>query len=264
MAKRSKISVVFVVLLILSILLFVLSKTGFLSGPESLFAKIASPFQSASFSAFNFISNSSDSKFKKLENENRELLRKFADQNKLISENKALHDQFETISPKGSTLLPAKIVGAPSFVPGVTDPTIFIINKGTSDRVKVGDAVVVKNILVGKVISASNYFSKVDILTDSSFSLTVKDQRSGANGVVNGDGGRQLIFGNVLQSDDIKASDILVTKGSQDMSGRGIPPDLIIGRIASVEKKPSEIFQKGKVESPLGFSSLAEVFISVY
>lgn len=264
MAKRSKISVVFFVLLILSILLFVFSKAGLLDGPSSILAKVASPFQSVTYRAFNFLSNSSNSSTEKLKEENRLLLGKIIDQDKLIRENKALHDQFVITSPKSTRLLPAKIVGAPSFIPGITDPTTFIIDKGTNDRVKVGDAVVIKNILVGKVISVSNYFSKVDILTDTSFSATVKDQRSNASGVVKGDGGQQLIFDNVLQSDDIKTSDILVTKGGQDASGRGIPPDLIVGKITSVEKKPSEVFQKGKIQSPLDFSSLAEVFIVVY
>ena len=58
MRKRSKISVVFFVLLTLSILIFIISLTGILSGPSSIFAKILSPFQSISFSGFNFLSNS--------------------------------------------------------------------------------------------------------------------------------------------------------------------------------------------------------------
>ena len=262
MAKRSKISVVFFVLLVLSILLFVFSKAGLLDGPQSILAKMTSPFQSMSFSAFNFLS-SRDSKTRQLENENRELLGKIVNQNKLLKENSALHDQFAITTPKPTKLLPAKIVGAPSFIPGITDPTAFIIDKGTKDRIRVGDAVVLEDILVGRITSASDYFSKVDILTNTSFSLTVKDQRSGANGVAKGDGGRQLILNNVLQSDDINTSDILVTKGGRDISGRGISPDLIVGKIISIEKRPSEIFQKGKVQSPLDFSSLSTVFVVI-
>ncbi|MEK7573493.1 MAG: rod shape-determining protein MreC [Patescibacteria group bacterium] len=262
MVKRSKVSVVFFVLLILSILLFIFSKAGFLSGPESLLGKITSPIQSITYSAFNFLSNP-DSSSEKLREENRILLGKLVEQNKLIRDNNALRDQFEKGGEERMRLLPAKIVGAPSFIPGITDPTTFTLDKGTNDGVKVGDAVVIKNILVGKVISASNYFSKADILTNNSFSVTVKDDRSGGNGVVKGDGGRQMLLDNVLQADDIKTSDILVTKGSQDEAGRGIPPDLIVGRITSVEKKPSEVFQKGKVQSPLDFSNLSAVFIVV-
>lgn len=263
MQKRSRISVVFFVLLILSIILFILSKSGALNGPESATAKIFSPFQSLTFSAFSFLS-APDSKIKKLENENKELLEKIINQDKLVKENKALRDQFETQSPKSTILLPANIVGAPTFIPGVTDPTVFIVDKGLNDRVKVGAAVVVKNILVGRVVSVNDYFSKVNILTSPSFSLTVKDLNTSAVGVVKGQGGRQMILGNVIQSQNLKISDILVTRGEQGDDGVGFPPDLIVGKLISVSKKPSEVFQKGEVQSPLDFSSLSTVFIISY
>lgn len=263
MAKRSKISVVFFLLLILSILLFILSKANLLNGPQSILAKTLSPFQSASFSAFNFLTSGS-SDIKRLQSENRDLLGKLIDQDKLIKDNNALRDQFERSGEERLQLLPARIVGAPSFVPGVTDPLNFIINKGKNDTVKKGSAVVIKNILVGKVISVSDYFSKVEILTNPSFTALVRNQRSGANGVIEGDGEGQLILDNVLQADDVKTSDILVTKGSQDLSGAGFPPDLIVGKVMSIEKKPSEVFQKGKVQSPLDFSDISTVFVVAY
>ena len=187
-----------------------------------------------------------------------------ADYNKLIRENQAFRDQFETQTPKSTGLLPAKIVGAPSFIPGVTDPTFLIIDKGLKDRVKIGNAVVVKNILVGKVTSVSDYFSKVSIVSNPDFLINAMDQRTQAQGIVKGKGGRQLMLNNVVQSQEVKAGDILITKGDQKEDGTGFPPDLIIGKIMSVDKKPSAVFQIGEVQSPLDFSYLSEVFVVVY
>lgn len=263
MRKRSKISVVFFVLLTLSILIFIISLTGILSGPSSIFAKIFSPFQSISFSGFNFLTNSSTSKVR-LEDENRILISKLADYDKLVRENQALRDQFETQVPKSTEVLPAKVVGAPSFIPGVTDPTFLIIDKGLHDHIKIGSAVVIKNILVGKVISVSDYFSKVSIVSNPDFLINAFDQRTQAQGVVKGKGGRQMILNNVLQSQEVKAGDILITKGDQREDGTGFPPDLIIGKIMSVDKKPSAVFQMGEAQSPLSFSKLSEVFVVVY
>jgi rod shape-determining protein MreC len=263
MAKRSKVSIVFVVLLAISILLFFASRSGFLAGPQGLVAKVFSPFQSMVFSLSNGIISSNEGKTEALEEENKALAEKLVSQDRLNSENKALRDQFDTQFPKSNTLLPAKIVGAPNFIPGVTDPSIYIVDKGLNDKIKVGSAVVYKNILVGKIISASDYFSKVGILTSQNFTVTVKDQRSAAIGVVKGDGGRRLSLDNVVQSQEIKTSDIMVTKGDQSEDGTGTPPDLIIGKILSVDKKPSAIFQRGVVESPLDFSDLTDVFIVV-
>lgn len=264
MAKRGKISIVFFVLLILSILLLILSKSNLLSGPQSLIAQIFSPFQSVSFSAFNFLSNAGDEKTKRLEDENRNLLGKLVNQDKIIADNKALRDQFEKGGEEKLPLLPARIVGAPSFIPGITDPSVFILDKGSSDGVRENSAVVYQNILVGKIISVTDKFSKVGLITNQNISFTVKDQRSGAGGVLQGDGGKQMNLDNVVQSEEIKEGDIIVSKGSQKEDGRGFPPDLIAGKIKSFSKKPSEVFQRGKVISPLDFKNLSTVFIVVY
>ncbi len=215
-----------------------------------------------SFSAFNFLSKT-DSRIRQLEEENRNLVKKLIEQDILISDNKALRDQFETTYPKSSSLVPARVVGAPSFIPGVTSPSIFIIDKGTNDGVKVGSAVVVKNILVGKIVSSSLYFSKVILATNPSLSLIVKGQR-GASGIIKGEGGRQMLLDNVAQEGDIKEGDYIVTKGEQNEDGTGTAPDLVVGKIVSIDKKPSAVFQKGKVESPLDFSALSTVFVLIY
>jgi cell shape-determining protein MreC len=73
-----------------------------------------------------------------------------------------------------------------------------------------------------------------------------------------------MIFDNVLQSSDIKISDVILTKGDQDIKGVGIPPDLILGKLISVSKKPSNLFQKGEVVSLLDFSNLSTVFVIRY
>lgn len=264
MQKRGKITVLFFILLAFSILIFILSTTGLLSGPASITAKILSPFQSLSFSGFNFLSDAGNSEVKNLKKENAELLKKLIDQDSLKKDNVALRDQFAVSSPKSTTLLPSKVVGAPGFIPGITEPDFLILDKGKNDKVKIGSAVVVGNVLVGKVVSISDYFSKVSLVTNTSFLLTAEDQRTRAQGVIKGDGGREMVLDNVVQSQELKSGDILITKGSQDESGTGIPPGLIIGKILSVEKKPSAVFQKGEVLSPIEFSKLSSVFIVVY
>lgn len=262
MRKRSNISYIFFVLIAFSVLIFFLSQAGFLKGPSSVISKIISPFQSVSFSVLNFLS-SGDSRIRQLENENRDLIGRLVDQEAMIKDNEALRDQFETQSPKSTNLLSAKIVGAPGFIPGVTDPIFLILNKGAKDNVEIGSAVVYKDILVGKVATVSDNFSKVSLVTDSSFMITVIIQRTGAVGVSKGNGGRQMILDNVAQSEEIKVSDILVTKGDQNEDGAGIPPGLIIGKLKTIDKKPSAVFQKGEVLTPLDFTKLENVFLII-
>ena len=176
-------------------------------------------------------------------------------------ENSALADQFATTSIKSQILLAAKIVGAPGFIPGVSNAQSFIIDKGTKDNIKVGNAVIYKDNLVGKVTQSNLYFSKVVLVTNPSFSSTVKTLRTQTAGVIKGEGGKQIILDNVLQSADIKVSDVILTRGDLDMKGIGFPPDLIVGKLVSVNKKPSSLFQKGEVVSLLDFSNLSTVFV---
>ena len=263
MAKKENFTLIFLFFLIFALIIFTLSKFGFLSFPASILQKALSPFQSITFSSFNFFS-ADDSKIKRLESEDKELIRRIVNQNILQKENSALHDQFATTSVRSQTLLAAKIVGAPSFIPGVSPPQNFIIDKGTDDKVKVGNAVIYKDNLVGKVTEANLYFSKVTLVTNPSFSSTVKTLRTQAPGIIKGKGERQMILDNVLQSEDIKTSDIILTKGDQDLDGWGVLADLIVGKIISVSKKPSDLFQKGEVVSLLDFQSLSTVFVIKY
>src|SRR3989338_11169401 len=172
MAKKENFTSVFLFFAILALIIFTLSKLGFLSLPASIAQKALSPIAGSVYSAFNFFSNpSKDSTISKIKEENRELVKKIVSQSVLQKENSALHDQFATTSIRSKILLPAKIIAAPSFIPGISSPQNFIIDKGTSDSVRVGNAVIYKDNLVGKVTEANLYFSKVTLLTDPSFSL---------------------------------------------------------------------------------------------
>lgn len=265
MRKKENFTSVFLFFAIFALIIFTASRLGFLSFPASVLQEALSPLAGSVYSAFNFFSiPSKDSTISKIKEENRELVKKIVSQSVLQKENSALHDQFATTSIRSQTLLPAKIVGAQSFIPGVSNPQSFIIDKGTKDNIKIGNAVIYKDNLVGKIIESNLYFSKVVLITNPSFSSTVKTLRTQAAGVIKGEGGKRIILDNVLQSDDIKASDVILTKGDQDMKEIGLPPDLIVGKLISVNKKPSNLFQKGEVVSLLDFSQLSTVFVIRY
>jgi rod shape-determining protein MreC len=158
-------------------------------------------------------------------------------------------------------LLPANIVGAPSFIPGISTPETFIIDKGTSDGVKVGDAVVYKNNLLGKISKISDSLSEVTLVTNTSSSFTAKTSSSQALGVIKGQGGGQMILDNVLLSDNLKPSDLVLTNGDTNLSGKGYPPDLVVGKIVSVDKKASSLFQRAEVSSFIDFAKITTVFV---
>jgi len=250
----------FFILIFLSISLFVLAKTGLLSGPVELIGKVVSPLHRLT------IGSSSDSK---IATENKNLVLKLAETQKLAAENSALRDQFETSYPKSQNLLPANVVSAPSFIPGISTPEYLIIDRGSNDLVKVGSAVVIKDNIVGKVTEVSGNLSKVMLVSNPSNSLSGKTVSlkgttgASALGVLRGLGGGNLVLDNVVLSDDLAVGDYVVTKGDLTIDNSGYPPSLIVGKITSVEKKSSDLFQRAKVKSLIDFSRLSTVFVAL-
>ncbi|EKD64909.1 MAG: hypothetical protein ACD_50C00249G0001, partial [uncultured bacterium] len=73
----------------------------------------------------------------------------------------------------------------------------------------------------------------------------------------------KITLENVLPSEHLKIDDLILTKGDLDINGIGIPPNLVVGRIESIEKIPAAIFQKAELKSLLDFDRLSVVFIVV-
>lgn len=264
MQKRNNYTLYFAVFVVLSIIIFALSKTGILNPVSSIFQGIFSPVQKLTFTTFSNITNlSQNSELSNLKSQNRILTQKIVDQTKLQQDNKALRDQFATQNPKSSNLLGAEVIGAPAFIPQVSYPEVLVINKGKNDEIKVGQAVVFQNNLIGKIESASDSTSTVILITNSSYSFTAKTLSQNSQGVVKGQGAGSMIFDNVLLSEDLKKDDIVLTKGDLKENGVGLPPDLIVGKIKQVSKNPSDLFQKGEIQSYLDFTKLNKVFVVV-
>jgi len=216
--------------------------------------------QSFSYNLFQKTPFSEDLKIKNLRDDNLSLLKKIVDSEKLKRENQALSDQFYTSYPPSYKLLKADVIGAPGFVPRASQPLSLILNKGSKDNLKVGLAVVIKNNLVGTIVSVSENLAKVNTINNSSSSFTAKTE-NGAEGIVKG--GASLTLENVLLSENIKVSELILTKGDVDFEGIGIPRDLVVGKITSVEKNPSDLFQKAKIESFVDFPRLSIVFVYI-
>lgn len=259
MRKREQLFFSFFLFLILTCCILLLSKFGLLSTPVSLIQRVTIPMQSGiltfltGFSIFGTPQKSLEEKTL--------LFKKLVDLKKIEEDNKALRDQFETAHPSVRMLLPAHVVGIPNFIPGVTSVETLTIDKGSEDKARAGMAVVYKENLVGKIVSSSPHLSTVLLITHPRFSLSVSTLQTQALGVVKGAGGHEMVLSNVLLSENLITSDVVVSYGDIDSKGIGIPKDLIVGNIIKIDKKPSALFQSAKVTSTIDFSKLTLVFI---
>lgn len=262
MQKKSSSSNYFLFFLFLSLIILGLSKSGIINPVSSVFENLVSPIQKVSYDFYSGFTNFGESsQIKDLKQQNLTLTKKLVDQTKLIQDNKALNDQFQTQSIKSLELIPSDVIGAPGFIPGTSVPETLILDKGFSDGIKKGDAVIYQDNLIGKIIKVSSSISEVMLITNNSSSFTAKTLTTQSTGVISGQGGGEMILDNVVLSDTLEKQDTVLTKGDINQGSGGFPPDLIIGKISSISKNPSDLFQKAEVKSLIDFTKITKVFI---
>lgn len=258
MQKRKNWIYIFVFFLILSLLIFFLFRLSIFRPVSSFAQGVFSPVQSFIYSVT--LGFGLNQKVKDLEDKNIVLQNKIIDQEKLIADNKALRDQFAVSYPTSKSLLEANVISSPSFIPGITVAESLIIDKGQKDGLKIGMSVVYKDNLIGVVKEVSENTAKITLITNSSFSVISETFETKAQGVIKGQGAGEMILDNVVLSQSLKQGDLVLTKGEGDLKNL-VVPNLVIGKILSVNKNPSDLFQVAKVKSLLDFSHLSTVFI---
>lgn len=259
MTKKSSTIFVFIFLLFVTIVVFFFSKIPVFQPVEYIFTFLTTPIQHMVYQGGRS-SEERDQQIQKLTDENGILRKKLVDQKTLLTENSALKDQFQTTHPVHTQLLPARVLGAPGFIPGISQPEILILDKGKQDGITPGSAVIFKDNVIGEISRVSYTISAVSLLSNSPISFTAKTVGTQAVGVVSSSD-EGLSLKNVLLSQRLQRGDLVVTKGNIDTSGKGFPPDLVVGKIIDIDKKPSALFQTAQVKSLVDVSSLSTVFI---
>lgn len=141
-----------------------------------------------------------------------------------------------------------------------------VVTAGSNDGVRLYDAVVTADGLVGHVTKVARNVSLVTLLTDETSAASGLDLKSRATGIVrhgqsSGDG---LILDRVTKDQVINRGDIVVTAGWRsgkltDTYPKGIP----IGSVTSVGQLDTDLFKQVQVEPFVDFSSLESVLITV-
>jgi len=239
---------IFLLLLILSIFILFFFQNPLTAGLQT----ITLPIQQWAF-GITFKPTGAMTPQDELQQENNQLRTQLAQMEEVKKDDQALHDQFQTTTPAPQKLLPANVLGV--------QQTSLLIDKGASDGIHLGDVIVVKNNLIGRISKVTPHISQVTLLTDASTSFTAQSAKTSANGLVRTIDGGVIIFTNVVLSDKLEQSDIILTKGDRDAQGHGTPPKLIVGKIISIDRQASSLFQAAKIQSLVDVSSLRMVFV---
>lgn len=254
--RRTYLIPTFIICLILSSALLIFYRTKNIDILHFIFL----PFQKV----FIVKRNNTFSEIERLKIQNSQLTAQLSSLQILQKENQALRDQFNQNQDINSNqkLLPAQVISMPEFFPGSNLPLTGLLDKGKKQGIYLGQPVVIANILIGTVVKTTDNFSQVKFVYSPDVSIPVRTLATSAVGILKGDN-NQMVLENVVLSDILKAGDSVVTIGNVDINGQGILPNLVLGKILSIEKNPSALFQKASIKSIIDITKISTVFLIV-
>ena len=178
----------------------------------------------------------------------------------LAVETQRLRSLLELKEQTDFDIMAAQIIGR--------DPSAWfdtmIINRGSSDGVRLNMPVVTKGGLVGRVSAVSFLTAQVHLITREKVSeggVIGELGASNALGVVSGTGKRELLeMGYVPGSVEVKVGDSVYTTGQEGI----YPPGLKIGEIVEVRTGSATVPQQIFIKPSANFSALEEVAVILY
>src|SRR5262245_2013291 len=133
----------------------------------------------------------------------------------------------------------------------------LIIDQGAAAGIRPGMPVITDSGVVGLVSGTTPGASKVLLIVDPQSRVDAYVERTRARGTVRGNSGHEADFEYVLRQENIEEGDLLLTSGL----GTIYPKGLVVGRVASVDRKTSGLFLSAKIAPAVDFTRLEEGFV---
>jgi len=171
-------------------------------------------------------------------------------------ENRTLREQLGYVqSATEWRYLPAQVIGR--------DPTkvleYIIIDRGSESGVREGMVVVTPRGLVGRVTRVTPHWAKVLLITSpsSAVNAVVQGGSQRAFGIIYGAADGRLQMRYILQTEEVRLRDLVVTSGM----GGGLPRNLTIGQVINVQRADFQMFQTAEIEPFVDFAHLEHVLV---
>jgi len=251
-------------IVILSVTLSAMGQTGPINNTLNV---MATPFRYVGLKigeAFNGFSKYFTS-IDELDKENQSLIEEIerlegelADSQAIKEENERLREyiEFKNTYPD-LALTEALIIASESD----NYSTLFTLNKGRKDGIKVGMPVVISKGVVGSVCEVGSTWCKVRVITEASSSIGAYVSRSGETGLIEGDislkGTGECILNYLPADADIEVGDLIYTSGLGSVYPRG----LLIGEVTEIKTDEYLRTKVAKVKCSVNFESLTYVMI---
>lgn len=250
---------VFLMLVFFSLLILSLDSFKLLNLPKQAAFYITNPISFGIYSNqqkvlrqfyFIFASRKASQENRALKEQLGQLLSENANLRKKLLETEALLDQKLHLDPQTFSLVAARPVGLSRFLK---------IDKGGDGGIEVGQAVVFKDNLIGKIVQVSQKASNVQILQDPDSKVAAFSQGldGRAKGVLVGQFGTEALLDKILHEEQISVGDLVYTDGTEGNLVRG----LVLGRVNEVLERENEVFKQAKVQPVFDIKDLDLVFV---
>ena len=133
----------------------------------------------------------------------------------------------------------------------------LVINRGSSDGIREGMAVIAADGVVGQTVKVTSATSRVLLLTDHASGIAATIQRSRARGVVKGKGEMLCSLEFTTREEDVKVGDTVITSGIGGVFLKGLP----IGEVTMVKRGEYGIFQTVTIRPAVNIPHLEEVLV---
>lgn len=252
-----------VLLLLISLILLFLNSLNLINPVYSGISYLINPFKyivwtsSKSFNDFTTtIANLS--KLKKqndaLNKQNSDLLDKISQLKVFEEENIYLKEQLKLQDSEKYTIVEAKVIGSYIHENGTIQ-----INQGSNSKITPDNIVVVGNQAVGIVKSVISNSAVIYVIIGPESNIPVYGQTNKAFGLVKGTIQDKLQMTNILPTEKIEVDEIVLTSGKNSP----YPPDLIVGKILSVNEKDTAVTKDALIEPVIKYDTLDYVFILI-
>lgn len=253
----------------LSLVLLILSSSGYLYGVEGVLSTFARPF----LIVFNGVGRQVSNVFTTLRDLNtlRSTNQQLQSQvNTLIIDNLRMREvaienqrlrellQFAQLNPtydiRGGQVIARVIAQQPSnYLASLS------IDLGSEHGIKEGMPVVTEAGLVGRIHKVGPSTSTVLLITDprSGVQALVQRENSRARGVVTGRAGALPVMEFISQDVDVTPGDLIITSGL----GGNFPKGLVIGQVVQVQRRDFDMFQQAVVRPTVDFDRIEFVLV---
>ncbi|MDP3899479.1 MAG: rod shape-determining protein MreC [bacterium] len=139
---------------------------------------------------------------------------------------------------------------------------IITIDKGASDGIKAGQAVLVSDgIMIGKIFAVNDKVSFARLITDKQSQIAVTiSGKDDIKGLLQGELGLTAKMDLILQQADIAENDLIITSGLEE----AIPKGLLIGKVQELKRDANDLFQTAIVEPAINLNNISIVSVILY